>query len=502
MHLRPAPALLRTRTPALALLVAASVALPVLSPSRPAPHPVAPSVDTVAVHGVDAAAHSSAPPLRAEAVPGSHRPDEVAVRALTPQTPTDDFDVVGLSWTGSAPTMGVHVRYRSGHRWSGWTEVPVGSDHGPDPGTAEARHARQGTDPLLVPTSDGVQVRVDAAGPVPKDLRVDLVDPGTSPADATAAATPPAGSAVAAEHRPRIHSRAEWGAQESMRRGHPRYGHVHVGFVHHTAGTNRYTPSQVPALIRGIYAYHVRTLGWDDIGYNFLVDKWGRIWEGRRGGAARAVIGAHTLGYNASSFAMSALGNYESSSPSGAMVAAYTRLFAWKLGLSHVNPTDSVRLVRSDGSHHRFRRIAGHREAYPTECPGNRLQSRIPAIRRGARARQDTMLWHPTLNRQAFRYRHTAAKVSATASRGVHYRLTVWNRCAGVVKRIRGVTHHSGRFSVRWHGRTGTGRLARPGGYRLTLTAHGGRGGSATAVPYRHTVHITRRTGDPGYVCP
>ena len=94
---------------------------------------------------------------------------------------------------------------------------------------------------------------------------------------------------------------------------------------------NDYTRAEVPALLRSIYAYHTQSRGWSDIGYNYLVDRFGRIWEGRYGGIDRPVVGAHTLNYNDWSFAMSAIGSYDIKQPSRAMVEAYGALFAWKL---------------------------------------------------------------------------------------------------------------------------------------------------------------------------
>ena len=109
-----------------------------------------------------------------------------------------------------------------------------------------------------------------------------------------------------------------------------------TGFVHHTVNANNYTAAQVPALLRGIYAYHTQSRGWRDIGYNYLVDRFGRIWEGRWGGVDRAVVGAHTLGYNEVSFAMSAIGNFDIAQPPQAVLDAYARLFAWKLSLYNI----------------------------------------------------------------------------------------------------------------------------------------------------------------------
>ncbi len=113
-----------------------------------------------------------------------------------------------------------------------------------------------------------------------------------------------------------IYSRKQWGANERMRdRSSLHYFEVHAGFVHHTVNANAYTRAEVPGILRSIYAYHTQSLGWSDVGYNYLVDKFGRIWEGRAGGVDRPVVGAHTLGYNDWSFAMSAIGNYETVGP-------------------------------------------------------------------------------------------------------------------------------------------------------------------------------------------
>src|SRR5690606_17772143 len=85
---------------------------------------------------------------------------------------------------------------------------------------------------------------------------------------------------------------------------------VQVMFVHHTAGTNSYSCRDSARIVRGIQGYHVRGNGWNDIGYNFLVDKCGNLFEGRKGGVNRAVLGAHTMGFNSHSSAVAVLGNY------------------------------------------------------------------------------------------------------------------------------------------------------------------------------------------------
>ena len=177
--------------------------------------------------------------------------------------------------------------------------------------------------------------------------------------------------------KPMIYSRAQWGADESKRDGNPSYFEVHGGFVHHTVNANDYKRKDVPAIIRSIYAYHTQSRGWSDIGYNFLVDRFGRIWEGRYGGVDRAVVGAHTLNYNSYSFAMSAIGNFELVQPSAKIIQAYAALMAWKLSLHGVSAASTVQRIGTKD----FQAINGHRDAASTACPGKYLYAKIPEIR-------------------------------------------------------------------------------------------------------------------------
>ncbi|MET0840058.1 MAG: FG-GAP-like repeat-containing protein, partial [Marmoricola sp.] len=193
-------------------------------------------------------------------------------------------------------------------------------------------------------------------------------------------------SAMARPAKPYIYSRAQWGANEKMRdQSAPDYGTVRTGFVHHTVNANNYTAAQVPALLRGIYAYHTQSRGWRDIGYNYLVDRFGRIWEGRWGGVDRAVVGAHTLGYNEVSFAMSAIGNFDVARPPTAVLNAYARLFAWKLAIYNIPANKTGIAVKG----RTLQAINGHRDAGSTACPGRYLYAQLPYIRTQARKIQN-----------------------------------------------------------------------------------------------------------------
>ncbi|WKX09682.1 N-acetylmuramoyl-L-alanine amidase [Streptomyces sp. NL15-2K] len=188
--------------------------------------------------------------------------------------------------------------------------------------------------------------------------------------------------------RPRIVTRRGWGADEKLREKQFIYTKkVKAAFVHHTASGNAYTCAQAPSVIRGIYRYHVKSMGWRDIGYNFLVDKCGNIYEGRAGGVAKPVMGAHTLGFNSNSMGVAVLGSYGSSKPSAAAVNGIARLTAWKLGLHGANPRGKTYLKSAGGNLYpkgknvRLNVISGHRDGFATSCPGGQLYRKLGTAR-------------------------------------------------------------------------------------------------------------------------
>ncbi|MEV0639986.1 peptidoglycan recognition protein [Streptomyces sp. NPDC050619] len=188
--------------------------------------------------------------------------------------------------------------------------------------------------------------------------------------------------------RPRIVMRRGWGANEKLREKKFVYTKkVKAAFVHHTASGNGYRCAQAPSVIRGIYRYHVKSMGWRDIGYNFLVDKCGNIYEGRAGGVAKPVLGAHTLGFNTNSMGIAVLGSFGATKPSGAAVKAVARLTAWKLGLHGANPSGKTYLKSGGGNLYRKGKnvrlnvISGHRDGFLTACPGWQLYRKLGTTR-------------------------------------------------------------------------------------------------------------------------
>ena len=131
------------------------------------------------------------------------------------------------------------------------------------------------------------------------------------------------------EGLPSVVSRAAWGANESIRCSEPTMTDPTKALtLHHTAGSNNYTQAEAAAQVRGIYQYHAQNLGWCDIGYNVLVDKFGTIYEGRYGGLENAVMGAHVGGFNSNTWGISAIGNYDKEEPSTEMLNSITSIAA------------------------------------------------------------------------------------------------------------------------------------------------------------------------------
>ncbi|EFL31613.1 LOW QUALITY PROTEIN: secreted protein, partial [Streptomyces viridochromogenes DSM 40736] len=152
---------------------------------------------------------------------------------------------------------------------------------------------------------------------------------------------------------------------------------------------NGYDCADAPGIIQDLYTGQTGTRDWDDIGYNFVVDRCGTIYEGRAGGVERAVTGAHTQGFNHRTTGIAALGTFTEGMPvPKAMVHAIAALSAWKLGLAGIDPRASVRLVSSNGLSRyaagttaELPALAGHSDGYMTSCPGAALHARLPEIR-------------------------------------------------------------------------------------------------------------------------
>jgi SpoIID/LytB domain protein len=377
-----------------ALLAGAAIVVPVVSVGA-TPHAVKPSLQRVPMPAAHAAAPGATLGATSDAAAAAAAPGTASESVLTRDT--DGADVVGVGFPDAASAKGttVSVRSKVDGRWGSWTPVGL-SDAAPDPGSAEAARAKVATEPVGVAGSDQVQVRVTAR----KDsdlahVEATFVDGGTSAADSSVGATP-AASANAAAAAPTIISRAAWGADESLRTCSPEYlTSIKGAVVHHTVNSNNYSSADVPALLRGIYAYHVNGNGWCDVGYQFFADRFGRLFEGRYGGVYKNILGAQSGGFNSQTFGVSSLGNHDPSSagavaPTSAELASIAKLIGWKSWLNGWDPTTSTSFTSAGstrwpaGTVITRTRVVGHRDLSLTECPGDLMYDKIPSIRTAA----------------------------------------------------------------------------------------------------------------------
>ena len=213
-----------------------------------------------------------------------------------------------------------------------------------------------------------------------------LIDPGTSPADATLEdiAGPVGDSGL------KVITRSQWGADESIRCEEPTYDDSLGGAtVHHTAGSNDYSKAESAEIVRAIYAYHAQTLGWCDVGYNVLVDKYGQVFEGRAGGLDRNVQGAHAGGFNENTMGIAMMGDFSSATPPEATVNAVGKFLGWRLAKAGLDPKGRTTMYSEGTSFTPYPRgaavdlpiIFAHRDVGSTSCPGDGGYAQMDKIR-------------------------------------------------------------------------------------------------------------------------
>jgi hypothetical protein len=286
-------------------------------------------------------------------------PDRALARVVAPRP----FNLVGLHWRGRA-TPDVEIRVRWARRWSRWQHLGV--------------HGAGGSDPAWVGSARTVEYRLSRRVP---GLRLHFV---TVPRPRVRAHA----SQTTSTPFPYV-SRADWGADQCPPRTAPSYGEVKAVAVHHTVSLNDYTPEEAPQIVLAICRYHRNSNGWNDIGYNALVDKYGTIYEGRAGGLDQAVIGAHAQGFNSQTAGVANIGDYTSVAASDAALAATADYIRWKLGVHGQPLSGPVTLTSAGGSESRYPagaqvtvdRVLGHRDVGKTACPGDSLYAQLDDIR-------------------------------------------------------------------------------------------------------------------------
>jgi len=420
---------------------------------------------------------------------------DLSVRSGVVAQAPDAFDLVGLHWKG--PGVVRFRTQRADGTWSRWRlSAPEGDDL-PDRNTAEARRSRGWLlgNPFWVGRSERIQYRL--SGRI-KKLRAFFVRSpllGGTPQNVKPFTT----------NAPPIITRAEWGANEAIRRNRkkgPKYAdNVHIAIVHHTAGTNNYSRSQSAAIVRGIELYHVQGNGWDDIGYNFLVDKYGQVFEGRYGGMEKAVVGAHAMGFNFGAVGVALLGNYNGAGLTAAARASLVKLLAWRLDLAHLDPLSHVSRVSAGnpeyakGTSVDLRAVSGHRDTYATSCPGNSVYAQLPSITRQIAATGLPKIYSPVVIGAV----GGSVRFTARLSSAVPWTVTVVDSLGKVVATGTGTS-----TNVDW---TWDASLTPSGLYRYTIAAGGP--GTAAARPVTGAIGeslpaltVTQFHVDPAVVSP
>lgn len=193
--------------------------------------------------------------------------------------------------------------------------------------------------------------------------------------------------------QPSLHSRAQWGARPFACTGGPEYApKLKYAVVHHTVNSNSYGPGDSAAIMRGIQNYHLDALGYCDIAYNFLIDRFGATWVGRAGGNKQPVIGGHAGGFNTASVGVALIGDFTSAQAPGEQWNALVKLLRWRLSIAHLDPSvpTTIKVGSSPCGCQRWpvgstvyldNLIWGHRDLNTTACPGAAFAPRRGELR-------------------------------------------------------------------------------------------------------------------------
>ena len=352
-------------------------------PSASAPADQAPS----SAPSSDATAgRAPAPSSETPSAPATGAPTAADGTTVLEDIRTDEagsFSMVGVTWTAlSGEDLGVHVRTLTASGWSEWYDVT------PDGEESEQR----ATGVIYVEDSTAVEVQATSRpGGTAEGMRAVLIDSPARGSDPTTATTAAAvnGPATAARPlaangsvpQPTMITRSRWGAiaQDGCEANSDT---IRAVAVHHTAGSNDYSAGQSASIVRGIQYYHEVTLGWCDIGYNFLVDKYGQVFEGKGGGATFPVHGAHATTWNWETVGISLMMNSNTAQPSGPMLTSLEDVIAWKIANNYLNPLGTVTLGGRT-----INVIFRHGDVMSTECPGTNVTNRMAEIRNAVAAR-------------------------------------------------------------------------------------------------------------------
>ena len=344
--------------------------------------------------------------------PHGGAPDEhVAASGRRVATPTQP-ELLIIEELAAGTELALRTRTAAG--WDEWFEVGSDEFEAPDGLPGQEGHDRTaGAGPIWL--GNGVEeielAVLDGHLPEVELTKLHLEDPAATGAEG------PVGVrgvqlATATSTTAGIEPRSSWATSDmgwACSTGPSTSSDLRAVVVHHTAGKNTYDADQVPGIIRAIWYYHVQEKGWCDIAYNFLVDRYGGMWEGRQGGIEKAIIGGHTYGYNTSTSGVSQIGDFQAGSAPYAMTQATKSLVGWKLARHGIEPSGTTTLVNRsgstingvpDGGSITVPRIVGHRDLGTTSCPGSSTYTQLPAMRTDAKSGAHLYAVHRTFLRR------------------------------------------------------------------------------------------------------
>ncbi len=411
--------------------------------------------------------------------------------------------MLGVTWS-QIGHGGVTVDVRTsedGTLFGRSTALSSDPDEGPDPGTPEFSPAQQGTSVEWTGGSRCAHVAMRLPADVSiYGVRVTFLNTsGTAAGPGTAPQVPESDllaiqQAYASEQQPQIVTRQQWGANPKYLNCKPYYAPVlQMAFIHHTDNSNSYTRAEGPALVRGIYYFHTNVRHWCDIAYNFLIDKYGTIYEGRAGGMTLPVVGAGTMGFNFGSTNIALIGNYATGYPTRGELTSLKRLLAWRLDVGHVPPIGKTVMISGGGwgnphpkgQHVKLRDISGHRDANWTDCPGSHVETLLPQIRRAVQHMGLPKIYLPHAARAA--PGSLPWIFTARGSQVLDWTVTISDAGGTVVRRYEEAA--ALRLHVAWDGLDAGSAAVPPGKYTVSIAGSATSSGKA-ALPATLTVHV------------
>ncbi|WP_040495915.1 N-acetylmuramoyl-L-alanine amidase, partial [Ilumatobacter nonamiensis] len=302
--------------------------------------------------------------------------------------------MTGLSWTSGDPTA-IWLQQHIDGEWGAWEQIVTdhGHDHGGDGevGDDSQEAATPGTDVIILDEPDAVRFLVEGAivgakafvfvdQPSPEARQLPTAQPLEPIASNDFEPLWPGPSFV--------RDRSEWDTTNCrVPDADFNLSSSEAVIVHHSAGSSNYSQAQVPAVLRGLCAYQTGSSDLDDVGYNFVIDRFGTVWEGRTGSKRAPIQSAHARGFNYNTQGVVLLGNYDPASPPAAQLNGLQQLLDWLTGWYGIEPAQAITLIAgsdgqgfNEGDTRTVNGVAGHREVGQTSCPGGAFFPQLNSI--------------------------------------------------------------------------------------------------------------------------